>query len=98
MSFSAGLTKREASARLDKYGRNEIKPHQRSWLLVVWRWLVSPITLMLLAAAGLSLYSHELFDCYFILALATLNTLITASQHHRANKAVGQLQRKLMVE
>ena len=52
------------------------------------RWFVSPIALMLLAAAILSLFIDKIFDFYFILFLMLLNFSIGFWQEKKADNAI----------
>jgi len=54
----------------------------------VVKWLVSPIALMLLAAALLSLVSGKTFDFYFIIFLMVINFAIGFWQENKADNAI----------
>ena len=56
---------------------------------------MSPISLMLFAAAFLSLLSDEVFDFYFILFLLFFNFIITFLQERKADNAIEKLKEKL---
>lgn len=97
MELTRGLTQKQASEKLKEVGRNEIEIKKKGILTNFIHWLISPITLMLLAASGLSLYSGRMFDFYFILSLTALNFVISAGQRSKADKAVALLQNKLII-
>jgi len=93
-----GLTSQQAQEQLQKFGLNEIIEKKPGVFLKFAKWLVSPIALMLLAAALLSLLAKNLFDCNFILVLMFLNFFISFWQENKADRAVAQLQAKLSVQ
>src|SRR5450756_208823 len=65
-----GITSDEARQRLTRFGSNLLTPRKRSDSLALF--LVqfkSPITLILLFAAGLSFFLHEHVDVLIILSL-----------------------------
>ncbi|MCL5666993.1 MAG: plasma-membrane proton-efflux P-type ATPase [Patescibacteria group bacterium] len=93
-----GLATKEAQRQLEIFGPNEIKEKKPGAILKFFKWLVSPIALMLLAAALLSLAAGNTFDFYFILALMLLNFLVSFWQENKADRAVAKLQEKLSVE
>ncbi len=92
-----GLTSAEAGRLFTKYGPNSV-PEQRPGILKrLAKWLFSPITLMLLAAAALSWFSRHQFDFWLIMFLTGLNGFITFGQERRAGAAVEELRSKLRV-
>lgn len=96
--MGAGLSSDIAKERLQQFGYNEVTARSTGFWLKLGRWAISPITLMLLAAAFLSWRSGRLFDCYFILFLTFLNFGINFYQERRANNAIKKLQEKLTVQ
>lgn len=92
------LTHVEAKTRLEKYGLNIIPDKKPSFLLKLLKWFISPITLMLLAAAFLSWLGREYFDFYLILSLTALNGVISFWQEAKASGAVDALKSKLKVQ
>lgn len=93
-----GLSSQEVAQKLAQFGPNEIREKKKSPLAKVARRLVSPISLMLLAAALLSLYVGKIFDFYFILFLMLINLSVEAWQEHKADDAIEKLGRKLAVK
>ncbi len=74
---SAGLSGGEARHRLARYGTNLLKPQKRSNVLVLLLGqFKSPIILILLIAAGLSLILGEATDAYIILAIVLASGLL----------------------
>jgi len=92
-----GLDSSRAAELLKQYGANAISAKQTPWLAKVVRWLVSPMSLLLLAAAGLSFYVGKTFDGWFILALFVLNFAISRWHEAKADQAIAALQRQLSV-
>jgi H+-transporting ATPase len=92
-----GLSSAAARQLLKKYGPNAVPQKRQSFIRRIAKWLFSPITLMLLAAAGLSLASHHAFDFWLIIFLTILNGFVTLSQEQKANSAVDELKSRLQV-
>jgi H+-transporting ATPase len=90
-----GLTHAEAEQLLKTVGENILPEHHDGFIKKLLKWFVSPISLMLLAAAFLSLYDGKVFDFYFILALVAVNFLVTYAQEHRADEAIKKLNQHL---
>ncbi len=95
---NAGLTSQEVEQRIKEYGKNEVPEKKKSLLLKILKWLVSPIALMLLAAAFLSLWSGKVFDFWFILFLLILNFGVSFWQERKADNAIKKLQESLAIE
>ncbi len=87
-----GLTSDEAERRRQRYGFNLLKPRKRSdapvLLLAQFK---SPITLLLLFAAGLSIYLHEHVDVFIILVIVLVSGLLGFWQERGAANAVEKL-------
>jgi H+-transporting ATPase len=90
-----GLTTQEAENLLQKYGINDVVENRTGAVRKFLAPLYSPIALMLLGAAFLSLLNNEIFDFYFILALYVVNYAIQKWQEFKADKAIKELQGKL---
>jgi H+-transporting ATPase len=97
-SSLTGLTQADAEKRLAEVGPNVLPEHHDGFIKKLLKWFVSPISLMLLAAAFLSLYDGKIFDCYFILALVAVNFFVTYFQEHRADEAIKKLNQHLAVQ
>src|SRR5690242_860204 len=93
-----GLTSTQAQAKLREVGRNEIQEQKASFFIKLGRWLVSPISLMLIAASVLSWLAGHVFDAIFILALLLLNVTVTFWQEWKADKAVATLRAQLLTK
>jgi Mg2+-importing ATPase len=87
-----GLTSDEAKQRIARYGFNLLKPKKRldalSLLIVQFK---SPIILILLFAAGLSLFLHDSADALIILIIVLVSGLLGFWQESGAVNAVEKL-------
>ncbi|MBU6389076.1 HAD-IC family P-type ATPase [Patescibacteria group bacterium] len=91
----AGLSSAEARKRLDSYGLNTIEVKKPTFFHKFLRQLISPISLMLLAASLLSYLAGRAFDMSFILVLLLLNVGISLIQEAKADRALELLKAKL---
>lgn len=94
MAFT-GLTTADAKEYQREHGYNEITEKKESFFVKAAKRLVSPISLMLFAAALLSLLGGKAFDCGFILFLLVMNVGVTLLQERKADTAVEALNRHL---
>ena len=92
-----GLTAGEAAQRLERVGPNELQPPQRPSLLArIWGQLKDPMILVLLAAAGLSLWAsggEDWLDGAIILVIVVVNAVISITQEDHAQQALEELRR-----
>src|SRR5207253_1082221 len=94
-----GLSKAEAQARLEKYGRNELAaekpvPAWRKFLAQFQDVLVILLLIATLISAGLWLYERESalpYEAIAILAVVLLNAIMGYIQQSRAEEAVAAL-------
>ena len=90
-----GLTQAEAERRLERYGPNRLERVRRPGLLRrLWGQLTDPMVLVLLAAAGLSLWAsggEDWLDAAIILVIVVVNACISLSQEDSAEKALAAL-------
>lgn len=87
-----GLTSDEANQRLARYGFNLLKPKKRSDALTLFlTQFKSPIILILLFAAGLSLFLHDPVDAIIILMIVLVSGLLGFWQERGAVHAVEKL-------
>src|SRR5215475_3391600 len=93
-SVVSGLTEPEARRRLGEYGPNEVADRGRR---TAWRVLLAQftgvLTLVLLAAAVLSVFLGDLVDAGAILAIVVLNAALGFFQEHRAEQSMAALKR-----
>jgi H+-transporting ATPase len=93
-----GLSHEEVIAHLEKYGKNEIKEKKPGALSKFLSWFVSPIALMLLFAAILSVSIGKVFDFWFIVVLMAVNFFVGFWQEKKADNAIEKLDQKLAVK
>ncbi len=94
MEFS-GLSTAAARAYIAAHGYNELPQKRESLVLKLLKRAATPISGMLLVAAGLSFWSGKGFDGSFILVLLVLNIAITVWQEHKADNATEKLNEHL---
>lgn len=94
----AGISSAEAGRLLVQYGPNEIKEKRANGLMQLARALITPASLMLIAASALSFVIGRTFDGNFILFLLILNVGISVWHEHKADRALEVLRAKLRVE
>ena len=92
-SSAHGLSRDEAAARLQSFGRNSLpRPAPPGIVRVFLRQFTSPLIYVLLAAALLSLLIREYADAVFIFTVLLLNALIGSAQEYSAQRAADSLQ------
>jgi len=90
-----GITTIEAEEKLREFGLNDVVENKAGIFKKFLAPLVSPISIMLLGAAFLSLFNGKKFDFWFILSLYGVNYFVQKWQEFKADKAIKQLQDKL---
>ena len=90
-----GLSREEAEARLKRYGPNRLEQtRKKSLLLRLLGQLKDPMILVLLGAAGLSLWAsggEDWLDAAIILGIVAVNACISLSQEDSAQRALDAL-------
>jgi Ca2+-transporting ATPase len=87
-----GLTRSEASQRLDEFGPNELpRPRSRGLLRIVLETMREPMFVLLVAAAGLYLVLGDLGEGLFLLAGATASIGLVIFQEARSERALAAL-------
>jgi Mg2+-importing ATPase len=87
-----GLTSNEVEARLQHYGPNSLKKQKRSGGFVLFlSQFKSPIILILLFAAGLSLFLLDSTDALIIFVIIFLSSLLGFWQEHQASNSIKRL-------
>jgi len=93
-SGSAGLTDKEAAARLVRYGPNEVQAEEETpWWNLLLHQFTDPLIYILLVAASVTLMLRDYADMGVILAVVLLNAVIGFVQESRAQKAMRALAR-----
>ncbi len=89
-----GLAAAEASARLERYGRNELVERGRKppWRLFVEQF-TNAMIIVLLVAALITALLEDLKDTIVILAIVILNGIVGFVQEYRAEQALDALKR-----
>jgi Mg2+-importing ATPase len=91
-----GLTPARAAERLATVGPNTVEDAERLGpLRLLWRQVESPLVLILIFAAAVSLGLSEWVDAAIILAIVVGSTLLGFSQEYRASAAVEELKKRL---
>lgn len=92
-----GLSHNEARARFLRDGKNEITMHQRTTLVgVIFRQFVSPLILILLFAAVVTLYLDEFFEAVVILVAVGVSVGLSAYQEYGAERIISALQKYII--
>ena len=87
-----GLNRNEATARLERYGRNTLpRAKPPSIIKVFLHQFASPLVYVLVVAALLSLLIHEWSDAWFITAVLLVNAIIGTYQEYSAQRAAEAL-------
>jgi Mg2+-importing ATPase len=89
---ASGLTAEEAQARLDRFGPNDPAATRHcSPLADLLHTFLSPLTMILLIAAGASAFLGDKVDAGIICAIVLLSAVLEFNQTHRSQKAVERL-------
>lgn len=87
-----GFSNTEAARRLSAYGPNRIKPHKGSGSIApLMNQFKSPIILILIFAALLSVFLHDRVDALIILVIVIISRLLGFWQERGASNAVNKL-------
>ncbi|PSB20411.1 magnesium-translocating P-type ATPase [Phormidesmis priestleyi ULC007] len=91
-STISGLSRQEAQQRLSKYGANSLKQTHKSstWVLLLNQFK-SPIILILIVAAVLSIFLQDAADAIIILTIVLISGLLGFWQERGASNAVEKL-------
>jgi P-type Ca2+ transporter type 2C len=87
-SSSSGLEASEASRRMSIYGPNTLKEEKRSVWVMFLEQFKSPIVIVLIIAAALSLGVGKYTDAIFILAILIINSLLGFFQEYKAETSI----------
>ncbi|MEA5505372.1 magnesium-translocating P-type ATPase [Halotia wernerae UHCC 0503] len=91
-STIAGLSREDAKQRLSKYGANSLKQkHKSNALMLLLNQFKSPIILILIFAAVLSIFLRDAADAIIILMIVLISGLLGFWQEQGASNAVEKL-------
>ncbi len=92
--LSSGLSSSEAAARLERYGRNQLKeaPKRSPWAIFLDQFK-DFIIWILIGAALVSGVLQEVVDAVAIIAIVILNAVLGFIQEYRAEKSLAALKR-----
>jgi Mg2+-importing ATPase len=95
-SSQRGLSSAEAAKRLERRGANSLEEQaQLTAVRLLLRQFESPLVLILVFGAMVSLVLREWIDAAIILAIVLGSALLGFVQEHRASTAVAELRRRL---
>jgi Mg2+-importing ATPase len=95
----AGLSSPEAARRLARYGPNEARESPGITRLgVLWSQLRSPLLLLLLFAAAVSIVTGEWTDAIIVLAIVVASVGIGYTREYRAQTAAEELRTRVRVQ
>jgi Mg2+-importing ATPase len=94
-----GLTSAEAQARLQRYGRNVLRDEgEAAWWRTLFGQFRSPLVLILVFAAVISLVVRDWLDAVIILAIVFGSALLGFAQEHRASNAIARLRARVAIQ
>ena len=89
---AAGLTNEQASERLSRFGANQLRARKHATgLVLLLRQFTSPIILILIGAAVLSIFLRDVTDAAIILTIVLVSGLLGFWQERGAATAVAKL-------
>ena len=95
-SRARGLTASEVAERLQRYGANAVdEQKQVAAIRLLLHQFASPLVLILVFAATISLIVRDWLDAAIILVIVLGSTLLGFTQEYRASAAVAQLRKRL---
>ncbi|MCX7923737.1 MAG: calcium-translocating P-type ATPase, SERCA-type [Clostridia bacterium] len=89
-----GLAEEEAGRRVQTYGKNELEEGERKTVLgMLLEQFKDVMVIILLVAAAISGFMHELADTAIILTVVIINAVLGVMQESRAEKALAALKK-----
>lgn len=93
-SSKEGLSEKDASSRLQKYGKNEIEVKKGTSPFVIFlRQFKSAVVYILIAALIISAFLREVVDSVVIAAILVMNSIFGFVQEYKAEKAIEALKK-----
>jgi Mg2+-importing ATPase len=91
-----GLSSTEAAERLERHGPNVVEEQREvAALRLLLRQFASPLVLILVFGATISLFVRDWVDAAIILVIVLGSTLLGFTQEYRASAAVAELRKRL---
>jgi Mg2+-importing ATPase len=98
-SSADGLSSEAARRRLERFGPNEVREHERfTRAQVLWNQLRSPLLLLLVFAAAASVFTGEWADAAVIGTILTASVGIGYSREYRAASAAARLRERVQTQ
>ena len=98
-SSPQGLSSASAQERLTKFGRNELKDHKKAApLLLLLSQFKSPLVLILVFAAIISIVTGEWIDASIILAIVIASAVLGFVQEYGASNAIEKLRSRVTLK
>jgi len=98
-STSKGLQQAEAESRLKQHGLNTFKAQRQTTALgLLFNQFKSPLVLILIFAATVSIFVGEFTDALIVLAVVLGSTLLGFVQEYRASNAVEKLRSQVTIK
>lgn len=88
-----GLPTVEASARLKKYGPNQLAVKKDSLWKIIFEPFKSIFVVVLLVAAAVSLLSHELLEAVVVIVIILIDAIIFYTQQYATSRVLRSLRR-----
>ena len=89
-----GLSKEDAQERLKKYGYNELKEKEKSSVIKLFlETFKDPLVIILLIAALVQVFLGEVIESSIILAVVTLNAILSVVQSKKAEGSLDSLKK-----
>lgn len=92
-----GLSSLEVISLRKKYGPNSIEEKKRSFFSRLIGWIISPMSIMFVAAGVLSVWTHADSDALIIFILFITNIGVGAWHEAKADNAIEKLKEKLTI-
>ena len=87
-----GLSRKEAACRLERNGENRLREAKKKSLPAAFlEQMNDPLIYVLLAAADISLFLHEVSDAVIIIVVVLMNAVVGLVQEGKAQKALDSL-------
>jgi len=98
-SSAQGLSSASAQERLTRFGHNELKHHEKAApLLLLLSQFKSPLVLILVFAAMISVVTGEWIDASIILAIVVASAVLGFVQEYSASNAVEKLRSRVTLK